>query len=250
MPDESPERMHLFVDESGERGRGPKASNHFILGGIAIREKNLHLVAPLLARLREATQRRVDDHMHWNKIRPHAMRLHVAQELGRQSWLRSISIVVCKRHLPDTNMTPSQQYLFSLRMLLERASWLARDSGKLETDYTLAHIKGFKLSELREYEEKLRQVSTNIAWKSLPRPGKIGRPQEIEGLQLSDLAVSAVGSAFNLDAFGNTEDRYLRELSPIIYRGPKQRGTLTSYGLKMHPWGEDTKAAYPWVAAL
>ncbi|SKW00052.1 Uncharacterised protein [Mycobacteroides abscessus subsp. massiliense] len=33
-----------------------------------------------------------------------------------------------------------------------------------------------------------------------------------------------------------------------MYR--RQAGSITSYGLKMHPWNSKTKAAYPWVAAL
>jgi hypothetical protein len=54
--------------------------------------------------------------------------------------------------------------------------------------------------------------------------------------------------AFEHDTFDNTETRYLVEMSPRLYRKPD--GKLTSYGLKMHPWSDSARAAYPWVTAL
>ncbi|WP_250291423.1 hypothetical protein [Frankia sp. CiP1_Cm_nod1] len=62
------------------------------------------------------------------------------------------------------------------------------------------------------------------------------------------MAASATFPAFEQDQYGNTEDRYLRELAPRLYRRPGR--PITSYGLKVHPWNETTGAAYPWAAAL
>lgn len=59
---------------------------------------------------------------------------------------------------------------------------------------------------------------------------------------------SATLLAFERDTFDNTEVRYLTEMSPRFYR--RAGGKLTSYGLKMHPWSDSARAAYPWVAAL
>jgi hypothetical protein len=64
---------------------------------------------------------------------------------------------------------------------------------------------------------------------------------------LADIAASATYQAFEPDQYGNTEPRYLQELTSRLWRPPSRQ--LTSYGLKMHPWNDTTKAAYPWVAA-
>lgn len=146
-------------------------------------------------------------------------------------------------------MNVDHMYLYQLRMLLERLSWLAKSHKEVAT-YTLAHIRKFQLSSLREYEDRLRGMQTQIQWEFLdPAGGSIDQPQRLEPLQLADLVVSAHACAFNPDKHGNTERRYLEEARPVIYSHTKA-SPLTSYGLKMHPWSESTKAAYPWVAAL
>lgn len=146
-------------------------------------------------------------------------------------------------------MNDDQVYLFQLRMFLERLSWFARSHDEVAT-YTLAHIQNFKKEKLREYEAKLRGMSTQIAWKHLdPAGGSIGHPTTMEQLQLADLAVSAIAPAFNPDEFGNTEDRYIRELSKQFYRHGSG-AQLSSYGLKIHPWDPRTSMQYAWVKDL
>lgn len=198
--------------------------------------------------LRNSLNRPHDCYLSWKNIRSHPERLHIARELGRQTWMRSITVVACKNHLEPREMTVDHMYMYQFRLLLERLSWLGRDHGEV-VSYTLAHIRGFKMETLREYEKILRSIPTEIAWEHVdPAGGRIDQPQRNERLQMADLVVSAQASAFNPDRFGNTENRYLHELLPIAYR--HGRGALASYGLKMHPWRATTKAAYPWVAAL
>lgn len=140
-------------------------------------------------------------------------------------------------------------YLFTLRFLLERLSWFARDrEGILQ--YTLAHVVRFKLSQLREYEEKLRSDPfCQVSWANLDiRGGRLDQLSRVEQLQLADLAASSTFQALEPDQYGNTEPRYLTELAGALYRRPP--GALTSYGLKMHPWNAVTRGLYPWVATL
>jgi hypothetical protein len=64
------------------------------------------------------------------------------------------------------------------------------------------------------------------------------------------MAASATGAACNIDDFGSTERRYVTKLAPQLYRRGTGLTSLTSYGLKMHPWLDSAQAAHPWVAAL
>lgn len=240
-------RLHAFIDEAGQRSTSKRSSSHFVMAAVVIPEERLDEARRALADLRSDLGRRPQDGLHWQNLRAHSQRVHAAQSLGRMPVTIS-SVVVCKRHLTTGVPDEHHAYLFTLRMLLERLSWFAEDESAA-LGYTLAHIVRFKLAQLREYEAKLRARQTTLKWAHLdPSGGSIDQPKRIEQLQLADIAASAIFQAFEPDQFGNTERRYLMELTARLYR--RQGGALTSYGLKIHPWSETAKAAYPWVAAL
>ena len=246
--------LHAFIDESGQRGHSPKASKHFAMSAVVMADENLPMVSAWLDGLRSEVGRQPGDTLHFQNLKSHAERLHVAKALGKQDMVRVISVVVCKDHLTGTaRLNDDQAYLYTFRFLLERLSWYARDC-KAEVRYTLAHIHRFKIAKLRAYEAALRSMdgrSCTVAWDHVDaKGGLIDQPSRVDALQIADLAVSSIAQAFEPDRFGNTEQRYLYELQPRIWRrgtGPNQ---YTTYGLKMHPWTDATKAAYPWVATL
>lgn len=241
--------LRAFIDESGQRARSKGSSAHFVLSAAIVPTPHLNDAAAALAQVRERIHRRAGEHLAWKNVKAHSQRLCVVQSLAQLPWLTVSSVVVCKDHLAEARLDDDTAYLYTLRYLLERLSWFARDQQKV-LSYTLAHIVRFKKAKLRAYEAAMRnRPDCNIAWGALDQAGgAIDQPQRDELLQLADIAASATGAAFNRDNFGNTENRYLCELSSRLYR--RGSGPLTSYGLKMHPWSESTRAAYPWVAAL
>lgn len=243
-------RLHAFIDEAGVRSHSKASSDHFVMSAIIVADQDLLEAQQFLAQLRLDLNRRPGDTLHWVAIKRHEQRVHAAKTLGGQQWATISNVVVCKRHL-NGQLPNGAFYLYTFRYLLERMSWFARDAQAI-LSYTLAHITHpqMTMAELRQYEAALRATSTEIAWRSLdPKGGKIDQPSRVEMLQIADLAASATFGAFQSDNFGNTEPRYLQELAPRLYRrGPWAQ--LTSYGMKMHPWDDNTKAAYPWVAAL
>jgi hypothetical protein len=239
--------LHAYIDESGVRGTSVSSSDHFVMSAVIFREEDRRKAADLLASLRLDLRRDPGQTLHWKKLKAHDQRLHVSTSIGAAPWLRTASVVVCKRHLYG-EFDSQKRYLYTLRFLLERLSWLARDEDQV-LHYTLSHIVRFKLATLREFEARLRAQTTQVHWAALsPKGGRLIHPNDEEELQLADLVASATAAAFEPDAYGHTEHRYLRKLRPRIYC--RDRGALTSYGLKMHPWDERTRAAYPWVAAL
>lgn len=243
-------RTLAFIDEAGQRSRSPRSSDHFVMSAAIIDEEHLGEAADCLAKLRVDLGRRPSNHLTWKNLHGHSPRLHASKVLGMQPWLTISSVVVCKRHITQgiDEIDDDRAYLYTVRYLLERLSWQARDRGRQST-FTLAHVIRFKKEKLREYERLLREdPDCKISWASLsPRGGQIDQPQRLEYLQLADLAASATFAAFEPDRYGNTEQRYLENFAGRLYR---RGGNLTSYGLKMHPWCASTKTAYPWVAAL
>jgi hypothetical protein len=210
-------------------------------------EEDLPQAAALLARLRAELNRPPGAVLHWNKCTAHSYRLHIAKTLGTMPWLRVSSVVVAKPHLTGADLNDDKSYLYTLRYLLERLSWMARDEDR-QLSYTLAHIKRFQLAKLRAYEARLRAMpDCTIAWEHVdPHGGRMEHANGNEYLQLADSAASAIFRAFEPDEFGNIERRYLEEMSANLYRRPG--GAVTSYGLKIHP--TSARAAHPWVAAL
>jgi hypothetical protein len=241
--------LHAFIDEAGARSSTLRSSDHFILAAVIIPDAELPPVAAAQARLRQDLRRPPGVTLHWQNLKSHSDRVHAARSLGQMP-VTIASVVVCKRHIGGPRLPDEHHaYLYTLRFLLERLSWFANRQRAVLT-YTLASIVRFKLEKLREYEAILRtDRRCHITWAALAATGgRIDQPSRIEQLQLADIAASGIFKAFEPDDYGNTEQRYLEELAPRLYRNPP--GPLTSYGLKMHPWNDKTRAAYPWVAAL
>lgn len=241
--------LHAFIDEAGNRSVTPKSTDHFLMSAVVVADAHLPALAAELAQLRIDLKRRPGDTLHWRNLRGHSPRLHVARTVGQLPWLTIATVVVCKRHLSAALPSEDHAYLYTLRFLLERLSWHAKSRGAV-LDYTVAHIVRFEIAKLRQYEAALRaDPQCQINWDALaPRGGRIDQPSRVEGLQMADLAASATYPAFEPDEYGNVERHYLEQLAPRLYR--RTGKPVSSYGLKMHPWNDATRAAYPWVAAL
>jgi len=240
--------LYAYIDESGQRGHAQGGSRHFVLSAVMYRSASITRATNLLAQLRTATGRQPTHELSFKKLSvPH--RATVSTAIAGATWLKIATVVVCKDHIGNTLPDDDTRYMFAFRFLLERISWLARSYGE-NADYTLAHIQRFKIKNLRQYETALRSMKTEIKWEHLRLPGgQINQPRTLEQLQLADLVASSCGIAFNPpENTALVETSYLLALRPRFYQ-PKGR-PLTSYGLKMHPWNQTTKAAYPWVAAL
>jgi hypothetical protein len=242
--------LRAFVDESGGRAVTAKSTDYFVMAAVVIDDTAIAVASETLTQMRQDLGRRPGDPLSWKNLKSHSQRLRAAQLLAAAPVTIS-SVVVCKRYLATALPSEDHAYLYTLRFLLERLSWLARDR-KTAVEYTLAMITRFRLATLRAYEARLRNSSTcKIAWDGMPLPGRIDQPSRQELLQLADLAASATAKAFELDRFGNTERRYLEMLAPRLYRRGRGATALTSYGLKMHPWNDPScKAAHPWVNEL
>jgi hypothetical protein len=125
-------------------------------------------------------------------------------------------------------------YLYAVRLLLERVpgTWPSTEGGPAIV--TFAHLTRFPAVKLHNYRQALKCTPTEIRWNAFHgHQFRINHPDRIELLQLADSAASALFKAVEPDAYGNTEERYIRELAPKLYR--RSPGKMTSYGLKVFP---------------
>jgi hypothetical protein len=249
-----PLALHAFIDESGQIGVTDAASDHFVMSAVVCRDSNLGHLDDALAEIRQALGRAPGHRVSWKRTKKHEQRLRAVQILGGKQFVKTVSVVVCKRHLIPPITDTSVAYLFTLRLLLERLSWLGARH-LTQTGYTLSHVKHFRKEKLRDYETKLREMGTDtrINWRYLdPYGGRISNDRTLQPLQLADVVASATARAFEANRSGPADQTYLRELLPLAYRGtdPNAANVLTAYGLKMHPWRRDMHQDYAWILPL
>lgn len=245
--------MHVFVDEAGVPHDSDRSSDHLVVSGVAVRDRHLGKLAPALAELRGRLGHQPEQvATSWKNIKGHSRRLHAAQSIGEMKIVRTITIVICKRQLERNGMTAQERYQWTLRLLLERVSWLA-EKHEETAHVVLSHIKGLEEKKLREYEAILERGRNSIrsAWLDPAGCEVVGYNDRVE-LQLADIVASATACAFEEDEFGNVEDRYLRALRNLAWDGRHVHdegvgGDIRKYGLKFHPAKVLGLARYRWV---
>lgn len=189
--------------------------------------------------------------LHWVNVRSHSQRRHLVRTVAAQADVSTISAVLCKHHLPNVAAIANAEYLYNwtLRLLLERISWFAKDRGA-EVALTFSQIKGVAPAAINSYLSLLQAGPTNIEWRHLRLPARIDTPPRRRMLQLADTASGAVYQAFEPDEFGSTEQVYLADLKPVIWRRYPSESLVRS-GLKLGPWPNADEALHvPWFGAF
>ncbi len=240
--------LRAYVDESGDRGTSPTATDFFVMAAVVVDDTHRPAVQGRLASIRHHLGKPPGTVLHFaSNIKEHGARVYVCQELGSLGDVTITNVVMCKRlwtSAPLLTADVSAVYLYALRFMLERLSWIARDRQD-KLIITLAHVKSFPYQLLNAYLTRLRGTPTSIEWAWI-QDIRINQPMKLELLQVADIAASSVLRAFQPDRHGVTEQRYLTELSPRLYRRPP--GAITSYGMKLHP--ASASSHFRWVSLL
>ena len=247
----------VYIDEAGDRGISDAATAHFVVSAVVVRDVSQQTARKELASLRQVLGRHPGHVLHFQKF-SHAQRLKAVQDLAGFSVDTISNVILCKRGFsaptPAGDMAyitnPDPMYLWAVRLLLERVSWYVRENGGGQAIVTFSHVRRFKIEKLHDYRRALENSDTKIHWPSLHgHPFRVDAPNSTELLQLADIAASALYRAVEPDEFGNTEQRYLRELRPKLYR--RGRALVTSYGLKVFPAAEcNSGGSLHWLREL
>lgn len=243
--------FNIYVDEAGDEGfvfnqQAPLGSSRwFIIAGIIVRQEDDLEVSHCIDRVRQRlgwgprfTAR--PRPLHWRDLK-HAQKLMVSGTLGKQP-ITSIHVCVWKEQIrPQSPLRQSMfLYHYSLRLLLERASWFVHDNrGTMQV--TLSNRAQLTLKDLQSYV-RLLQGSTNFQGRPVFGPDDltVTRPDLRKGLQIADSFASATLNAFDANQFGDTEPRYLGRLKHRLYRYGANR-QLSGYGLKIFPSDPTTR---------
>jgi hypothetical protein len=135
----------------------------------------------------------------------------------------------------------TRMYHYSIRYLLERVSWLARDAIPRPQNplcrLIFAKCKNLKYDVIQNYLRRLRagdeEDDIRIHWPSIDIENILVRPSgELVGLQIADIVASSVHKGFELDPHGRTEPTYVRHLRQRTYC---RDGNYRAYGMKIMP---------------
>lgn len=157
--------------------------------------------------------------------------------------MRLVCVIANKPIIPEgTYVEKNQLYHYMSRYLIERISWLCRDTrpgvpeGDGRVKIIFARRGGMSTDNFKAYLNLLKNAddpSIRIHWPVIDIMGIEAHDQPAKyGLQLADVAVSGLTWALEPDHYGNCEPRFARALKPIVYH----RGTnYLSYGAKLVP---------------
>lgn len=239
----------VYIDEAGDRGASEGSSDYFVVSAVIVADQHDAATRNRLAEIRELLGRDRNHVLHFRKLK-HVPKVRACMEVANLDNACVTNVILCKRRLqaklPDGSgahiKNPDPMYLYAIRLLLERISWFIDDAGASnKAIVTLGHITRFKSEKLHEYRANLEFLSdTNeIRWDVFAgHPFRLAATNEVELLQLADIAASALFAAIDPGKLGITERRYLDELAPLIYR---RRGNVMSYGLKVLPDDEGNR---------
>lgn len=237
--------FRVYIDESGDEGfvfkdRGRGSSRWLVLSAVVTRRENDAVVVKLMDDVRELLERPRRQQLHFVNL-AHAQRIAYAREIGKTR-LRTVSVMIHKPSIVDPEVFQAQKhqlYRYACRLLLERVSWLCRDSRIRERGDGTAEIifsnRGqMSYNDLRDYLRRLRDnPRVNIEWSAIdPDQVRAVQHSQMAGLQVADAVASSAFAAINPNQFGDTESRYLTHLLPVAYRHEHR---LLGYGLKFWP---------------
>jgi hypothetical protein len=244
--------FQAYIDESGDEGfkfrqiDGEQASSDwFVLAAFITRKKTDHETVKVIDQVRQEFKLHLRKHLHWKKLK-HQQKVRYSQIISALQ-ARVVGVCVHKPSLlePEKFQERYRLYFYAVRYLVERISWLARDrynpdkwGGDGTVELLFSNRQGMSYEEMREYLRLLEKQKTagqdiRIEFDRVPvKKLKTQTPGRSMGLQLADAAAGTFFNAFEKDAFGNTEPRYLNMISPVLYRHDR---SIRGYGLKVVP---------------
>jgi Protein of unknown function (DUF3800) len=237
----------VYVDETGDRGWGGRASPIFVASAVIVENGEVKQLTDALDAINSTLGKPLGTVLHWaENVKEHSQRKVVARELATTPAVIT-NAVVMKQPLMGSGSglsSATTMYNYVVRRLLERITWYLRDRGA-EGIITFAHVRRFPYQRLNSYLQLLRSQPTEIRWSTI-RSGKvrIDQPNRVRGLQVADLTAGAVGSALRPDRYGDFEPSYLQTILPRLYI--RRGGSVTSYGMNIIGPQGCMQAAYPW----
>lgn len=252
----------VFVDESGCEGftfrdfpqKG--SSDWFVVSAVLTMSAQQADVRGLADSIRENLKMEKQALLHWTEL-THERRVRAYSEMA-QANIRLISVLINKREIKDVStftQARGRLYYYAIRLLLERVSWLCRDTAKKrelsnsKAKVIFEHRKRLKPEDMVDYVRLLKQIGPQDRWIAArqedvridwdvidPTRMETAQKSQYAGLQIADLVASGIRAAVEPGTYGMTEHRYAKMLVDLTYYiENNEKKNFGSYGLKFFP---------------
>ncbi len=228
----------LYIDEAGDLGI-QRGSDWFVLAGVLINKSDEPHIRETIKIIKSKTN---INEIHLRKMQSFDKKAYAVSELSKCDF-EYITIIVDTNRLNIANLynnyteKPSiLSYNHVCRYLLERASWILRDSGRT-ADIVLSSRGTSRDADLISYiKNKLIPYDGNEISKHFEKvTAKSAASWDM--LQLADVCATSMFYMHQINALGHTTPCFAYRLYKHLYRYKGQK--LIKYGIKYY---DDTMA--------
>ncbi len=244
----APPTFQVYIDESGDEGfvfkpDGSGSSSWFVLSAAVVRTANDGLLSKCMLEFKELLKKDPRKPLHFVKL-DHDVRKALSTKIAKLPCC-FVSVAFFKK-APGENPFAGEGHLlyrYLTRLLLERVSWLCRDTRKAAEPNCTAKIifsnrSCMSYDLIRDYLRYLRdskwpEGKVRICWDVINPDLVVALPHDQKsGLQIVDAVASGVYAAVTPNRFGQTEPAYAENMLPRFYRHNER---LLGYGMKWYP---------------
>ena len=237
-----------YIDESGDEGfvflPGEKGSSRWlVLSAVVFRKaKDLEAVR-VMREVRTLLGKDPKKALHFREMK-HEHRVPYVRALATAP-MRTVSVLIHKPSITEPEKFQNEAfrlYRYATRLLVERVSWLCRDTrkdneGDGSCELIFSNRSAMSYEDLRKYLRLLKDkpgTDARIDWNAIrPQQVRAVNHDQLAGLQMADAVASSLFFAVNLTQYSEVEDRYFWMLRPTIYSHAKT--VELGYGLEFWP---------------
>ncbi len=254
-----------YIDESGDEGflfrpDGSGSSRWLVLSAVVVRKSHDLEIVECLKQVREVLGKPQKYALHFVDLK-HEQRIpYVRRIAALPIW--TVSVLIYKPQIREQENFQNEKYRLyrhATRLLLERISWLCRDTRRASegdgyTDIVFSNRSAMSYDDLRKYVATLLHRSASTADVQVERsvidPARIRSVEhsKLAGLQAADAVASSLHFAVKRNRYGEVEPSYAQHLVRTFYR---HKDSTIGYGLKFWPGSiEEIKKEVPEASGL
>lgn len=221
-------RCSVYIDEAGDLGV-KRGTRWFVLSAIAVNEEDEPRIRAVCQSLKSYLNLNT---IHFRNLRSFEQRCFVVDALYRIPF-EHVHVVIDTNKIDLAKIPASDDpfssiiYNYACRYLLERVSWMLRDTGRIGT-VVLSSRGTTRDKELIDYIKKLLSYPAN-AIANVFSSVTCKQSSEWDMLQVADVCATSMFYAYEVNRFGFTIPCYIKRIQKSIYQ---YNGHYLNYGIK------------------
>lgn len=229
------ERCTIYIDEAGDLGIG-RGTQWFVLTAVIVNKENESKIRDIMKTIKRKLNL---DIIHFRKLRSFEQKAFVTNALSHADF-EYVNVIVDTSKLSIEKLIGKRDvftekpsvilYNHACRYLIERVSWLLRDTNR-SAEIVLSSRGTSRDGELINY---LNDKLLNYSWNEISNcfTGIYSKSADSwDMLQLADICATSMFYYHEINAYGFVTPCYTYKLSKSLYN---RNGNVNSYGVKYY----------------